>query len=234
MDEPVAIITGAGRGIGRATAEALGRQGYRLVLVARNSGELEATAKLAGGTSLICPTDVADPAQVDAMTEAAMNRFGRIDAIAHCAGVAPVRSIAEMSAVEWRTVIDTNLSSAFYVCRAAWPVFQRQRHGVVVLISSQAARDPFPGFAAYGSAKAALHNFALSAAREGQSIGVRVHCIAPAAVETTMFRSILSREQYAEDLTLTPENVAEMVVQCVRGEMRYTSGEVIYLHKVVP
>jgi NAD(P)-dependent dehydrogenase (short-subunit alcohol dehydrogenase family) len=103
---------------------------------------------------------------------------------------------------------------------------------VVVNLSSYAARDPFPGFAAYGSAKAGVNLLGLSAAREGASIGVRVHTIAPAAVETAMFRGILSEDQYPPEKALAPADVARIILQCVRGDLRYTSGEVIYLSKV--
>lgn len=233
MDEPVAIITGAGRGIGRAAAEALSRLGYRIALVSRNPQELKETSQLATGASLVVRADVADPDEVNAMVRAVVERFGTVDALVHCAGVAPVRSIVAMSAQEWRDTIDTNLSSAFFLTHALWPIFEKQRQGVVVLISSQAARDPFPGFAAYGAAKAAINLFALSAAREGQPIGVRVHTIAPAAVETKMFREILSEEQYSSELALQPEDVAQVITQCVRGDLRYTSGEVIYMQRVV-
>jgi 3-oxoacyl-[acyl-carrier protein] reductase len=138
-----------------------------------------------------------------------------------------------MTPEEWRAVIETNLSAAFYLTRAAWPAFERQRGGVVVNISSAAARDPFPGFAAYGAAKAGLNLLGLSAAREGEKIGVRVHTIAPSAVETEMFRGIMTRDQYPSEKTLDPAEVARMIALCVTGELRYASGEVIYVHKVV-
>jgi NAD(P)-dependent dehydrogenase (short-subunit alcohol dehydrogenase family) len=138
-----------------------------------------------------------------------------------------------MTPQEWRDVIDTNLSSAFYLTRAAWPTFARQRGGVVVNISSAAARDPFPGFAAYGAAKAGLNLFGLSAAREGEPIGVRVHTIAPSAVETGMFRQLMTPEQYPAEKTLDPADLARMIAMCVTGELRYTSGETIYVHKTV-
>ncbi len=142
-----------------------------------------------------------------------------------------MRSIREMSDDEWRAVIDTNLSAAFYATRAAWPAFARQGGGVVVNVSSAAARDPFPGFAAYGAAKAGLNLFGLSAAREGAAIGVRVHTIAPGAVETGMFRQIMPAEQWPAEKTLDPADVARVVLQCVRGDLRHASGEVIYLNK---
>jgi NAD(P)-dependent dehydrogenase (short-subunit alcohol dehydrogenase family) len=232
MTQPVAIITGAGRGIGRATAVELGRRGYALVLAARGPEALDETADLVGG-ALCVPTDVTDPDQIDALARRTLERFGRIDAVVNNAGLAPVRPIRDMTATEWRAVIDTNLSAAFYLTRAAWPAFERQRGGVVVNVSSAAARDPFPGFAAYGAAKAGLHLFALSAAREGEPIGVRVHTIAPSAVETDMFRGIMTPAQYPSEKTLDPADLARMIALCVTGELRHTSGEVIYVHKTM-
>jgi 3-oxoacyl-[acyl-carrier protein] reductase len=232
MAGPVAIITGAGRGIGRATAVELGHLGYRLALVARTISELGETAVLAGGGEIMA-ADVAQPQSAPRIVTAAMEKFGAIDAVIHCAGVAPVRSIAEMSPEEWHHVINTNLSAAFYLCRAVWPQFASQRSGVVVNVSSAAARDPFPGFAAYGAAKAAVNLFGLAAAREGASIGVRVHTVAPGAVETRMLREIFSHEQYPREKTLDPADVARVIVQYVLGDICHTSGEVIYLHRTV-
>lgn len=234
MDQPAAIITGAGRGIGRAAAVELGRLGYRLALVSRNPAELAETAVLVGETNALpVPADVTRPADVERAVAATVGRFGRIDAVVHCAGVAPVRKIPEMTPDEWRAVIDTNLSAAFYLCHFAWPVFARQKGGVVVNVSSLSARDPFPGFAAYGAAKAGLNLFGLSAAREGESIGVRVHTIAPGAVETGMFRQLATPEQWPAEKTLAPADVARVIGQCVTGELRHTSGEVIFLHQTL-
>jgi len=232
MSAPVAIITGAGRGIGRATAIELGRCGYQLALVSRTGNELEETARIAGGGATIVG-DVSATGAAETIVATAVERFGRVDAIVHCAGVAPARSIAEMSDDEWRLVLDTNLSAAFYLCRAVWRLFERQEGGVIVNISSAAARDPFPGFAAYGAAKAAINLFGLSAAREGARAGIRVHTIAPGAVETRMLRGLFSTEAVPKEMALQPEDVARVIVQCVRGDLRYASGEVIYLQKTM-
>ena len=232
MAEPVAIITGAGRGIGRATALKLRRRGYRLTLAARGADDLDETARLAGG-ALCVPTDVSDPTQVEKLARETLAQFGRIDAVVNNAGLAPVRPIVEMTPDEWRAVIDTNLSAAFYLTRAAWPAFEKQRGGVVVNVSSAAARDPFPGFAAYGAAKAGLNLFGLSAAREGEKIGVRVHTVAPSATETAMFRGLMTADQYPPGKTLDPSDVAGVIADCVTGSLRYTSGEVIYVHKTL-
>ena len=233
MNSPVAVITGAGRGIGRATAVEFAGAGYRLVLAGRDVRTLGETSDACGGDVLVVLTDVTQPADVQRLISTALEKFGRIDVLVNNAGLAPVRPIAEMTVEEWRAVIDTNLSAAFYATRAAWPAFVRQGGGVVVNISSAAARDPFPGFAAYGTAKAGLNLLGLSAAREGERIGVRVHTIAPSATETGMFRQIMTAEQYPPDKTMEPGDVARVVLACVRGDLRYTSGEVIYLHKTL-
>jgi len=113
------------------------------------------------------------------------------------------------------------------------PTSSVKKSGVVVNISSEASRDPFAGFAAYGAAKAGLNLFGRSAAREGHPFNITVHTLAPSAVETAMFRQIATPEQYPADKTLTPADVARVILQCVRGDLRHTSGEVIYLHRTV-
>jgi NAD(P)-dependent dehydrogenase (short-subunit alcohol dehydrogenase family) len=232
MSVPVAIITGAGSGIGRATAIALSQSGYRLALCGRRESTLHETAKLAGG-GLIIPADVTNPDDITRIVETTVTKFGRVDAIVNNAGVAPVQSVEEMSIEDWHVVIDTNLSAAFYLSKAVWPVFKRQGGGAVVNLSSLAARDPFPGFAAYGAAKAGLNLFSLSLAREGAKIGVRVYTIAPGAVETEMFRGVMTAEQFPTERTLQPVDVAQTIVQCVAGDLQYTSGEVIWMHKTI-
>ena len=233
MIGPVAMISGAGRGIGRAAAVQLHEAGYSVVLISRTAAEIEETLRLCDGQGIAMSADVSQPEQLDPVFQEVEQKWGRLDALVHCAGLAPVRPIEQMSVAEWRAVIETNLSAAFYLCRGAWPMFRRQGGGVVVNISSAAARDPFPGFAAYGAAKAGVNLVGLSAAREGQAIGVRVHTIAPAATETSMFRALMTPEQYPAEKTMSPDDVAQVIVQCVRGDLRYASGEVIYLHKTL-
>jgi NAD(P)-dependent dehydrogenase (short-subunit alcohol dehydrogenase family) len=238
MAQPAALITGASRGIGRAAAIALGARGYRLALVARSRADLEETARLAKTSDAqILPGDVTDPEQVRSLVHVAVDRFGRLDALVNSAGLAPVRRIEEMSIDQWRSVIDTNLSAVFYLTKYAWPHLKVAAsggaHAAIVNLSSLASRDPFPGFAAYGAAKAALNIFDLVAAREGQADGIAVHTIAPGAVETGMFRQLMTPQQFPPEQALAPEEVAEVIVQCVTGQLRHTRGEVIYLHKTL-
>lgn len=231
--QPTAIITGAGRGIGRATAVQLAKEGYRLALTSRSENELHQTARLCGDAAAVFAADVSDSAAVESVVERSLAKFGRIDALAHVAGLAPLKSIEQTSLEDWRAVLDTNLSSAFYLCRALWPLWRKQGGGAAVLVSSEAARNPLMGLCAYAAAKAGVNNLGLSLAREGASIGVRVHVVAPGGVETAMLRAIISPQQYPPERTLKPDDVAAVIAQCIRGDLRYASGEVIYVHKTV-
>jgi 3-oxoacyl-[acyl-carrier protein] reductase len=230
MSQRAAIITGAGRGIGRATAIELHARGYRLALVARTERDLHQTNELCGGRELVIAADVSDPHSPPRIVSQAADTLGRVEALVNAAGVAPVLDIQQTTPQRWREIIDVNLSSAFYMSRAVWSLMQ-SGGGVIVNLSSFAARDPFGGFSAYASAKAGLNLLGLSLAREGAPSGIRVHTIAPAAVETRMFRQILTPEQFPAEKALSPRDVAQVIVQCITGELRHTSGEVIWLQK---
>lgn len=233
MASSVVLITGAGSGIGRAASVMLAKSGYRLGINARSSDKLTETNRLTGGNALELCGDVSDSSFADHVVGRTFEHFGRLDAVVHCAGYAPARGVMETTDDLWRRVIDTNLSAAFYLARAAWKIFVQQQSGVIVNISSIAAVDPFPGFVAYGAAKAGVNTLGLSLAREGQSLGIRVHTIAPGAVETPMFRALMTSDQYASDLTLKPDEVAEIILACLRGDLRHTSGSVITVRKTL-
>lgn len=230
MSHPVCILTGAGRGIGRATAIELSTRGFDMVLVSRSREALESVGRELGTASIACVADVTDPAAMQQVVNDALTRFGRVDAIVNNAGFAPARSIEETDIATWRTVIDTNLSSAFYLAKAAWPAL-KVRGGAIVNIGSEASRDPFTGFLAYGSAKAAVNLMTQVLHREGKPHGIRAYCVAPAAVETDMFRALVTPEQYGPEKTLAPIDVARTVAACIDGNMRYASGETLYIHR---
>jgi 3-oxoacyl-[acyl-carrier protein] reductase len=228
---PVAIVTGAGKGIGRAVAVELGRAGYVVVAVARTQADVAETIALCANGGAALAADVSDLAEVQKVVNSALDQFGRVDAIVNNAGFAPVRKIEDMTEDEWRRVLETNLSATFYFSRAVWPIFKRQGGGVIVNMSSLASRDPFSGFFAYGAAKAGINLMGLDLARQGEPHGIRVHTIAPGAVETTMFRGLATEAQYPREKTLDPAEVARVIVACIRGDLAHTSGEVIWLHK---
>ncbi|HEX8523131.1 MAG TPA: SDR family oxidoreductase, partial [Tepidisphaeraceae bacterium] len=208
-----AIITGAGTGIGRATAVELSGLGYACLLVGRSEATLKETRALAGRCELFV-ADVSDASAAGGIVRAAVERFGRIDVLINNAGYAPMVRVRDLSPEQWRKVIDTNLSAVVWLVRAAWPVFEQQKSGTIVNISSESARDPFIGLGAYGAAKAGLNLLTKALASEGAEVNVRAHCIAPGAVETQMLRGIVSKEDYGEDKTLPPEAIARVIGQC--------------------
>lgn len=230
MSNPVCIITGASRGIGRATAIELSARGFDCVLVARTRDQLESVALELKTRSLLCAIDVTSAPHVARVVADAQAHFGRIDAVVSNAGLAPIASIEETDDKTWHEVIDTNLSSAFYFAREAWAALKSTR-GAIVNIGSEASRDPFPGFLAYATAKAGLNMLTQMLHREGSPLGIRAYCIAPAAVETRMFRAIVSEADYSKEKTLAPEDVARTIASCIAGDLRYASGETIYIHK---
>jgi len=254
----VAIITGAGGGIGRAIALRLHEEGYATVLAGRTPGPLESVAdelKRAGGTALIVPTDVAKADHVQQLVQKTLAEFGQVDVAVNNAGYAPMIPTPDITPAQWRDILDINLSSVFYLTRAVWPVMQRQhlefvsdhrnQHGetpwdretttggTIVNISSVAARDPYPGLGAYAAAKLGVNMLTKVTAQEGEPNGIRVYAVAPAGVETSMFRSLLSTDQVPTEEVLRPGDVADTVAACLAGPMRWASGETLYLHRRV-
>jgi NAD(P)-dependent dehydrogenase (short-subunit alcohol dehydrogenase family) len=230
VPQQVAIITGAGGGIGRATAVELSSKGFSNVLVGRSQETLDETAK-AARDSLVVVADITRLTDIQRVVDQTVERFGRIDALVNNAGAATVASIEQTTPQIWQEMIETNLSAPFHLCRAVWPTFKRQRSGVIVNVSSVAARDPFEGFAAYGAAKAGLNLLGVSLARQGKSIGLRVHTVAPGAVETSMLRRAFSTDMLPTERALSPQDVARVIAQCVTGDLECTSGEVIWVSK---
>jgi NAD(P)-dependent dehydrogenase (short-subunit alcohol dehydrogenase family) len=160
-------------------------------------------------------------------------RFGRIDALVNNAGVAPLIPFGEMTDAIWDEVIATNLTSTYRFTRAVWPAMVGQKSGVIVNVSSEASRDPFPGFTAYAAAKAGVNLFTKALATEGDAVGIRVHAVAPAGVETAMLRKLMTPDQLPSDQLLKPEDVAAAIRGCVCGDMASTSGETIFVHRRV-
>ncbi|HEX8341367.1 MAG TPA: SDR family oxidoreductase [Tepidisphaeraceae bacterium] len=228
---PVALVTGAGRGIGRATAVAFAKAGFATVLVARNVAELTETKSLCGDNAVVEIADVRDGPRADAIVAGTVARFGRIDVLVNNAGLAPLVAFEKMTEQIFRDTIDTNLLAAFHYSRAVWPVMQRQGGGTIINLSSESARDPFDGFAAYAAAKAAINAFTKALASEGDAHHIRAIAVAPAGVETAMLRKIATPEQLRPADVLTPQDVADAILAAATGPLRHASGEVIYLHK---
>lgn len=226
---PVAIITGAGSGIGRQTAILLAERGWRLVLAGRRRGALEETAAMLDGESLVACADVADPAQAAGLVDAALAGFGRLDALVNNAGWAPLAPIDRSDAPFTAAVFAVNAFGPGAAIARAWPVFVAQRSGRIVNLSTLGTADPFPGFFAYAAAKSAAESMVRSCAVEGRDHGIRAFAIAPGAVETDMLRANFSEAALPASKCLSAGAVAGVIVACLAGERDHDNGKVIYL-----
>lgn len=190
LEGKVALITGAGRGIGRTVALAYAREGASLALCSRTKKELEATEKAVaelGAAVLIQPCDVSRVEEVEEFVERAIRRFGRIDVLVNNAGVAHrATPLLELSPDEWESVLATNLRGAWLVARAVVPHMVRQRRGSVINVSSWLGRDALTGYGAYGVSKWGLEGLTRYLALELKSAKVRVNSVSPGYVATKM------------------------------------------------
>lgn len=174
----IALVTGAGSGIGRAVALGFLRAGDAVILAGRRVEALNETAALAGETTdriLTVPTDVADPQSVAALFVSIGERFGRLDVLFNNAGTgAPATTIDEMSLAQWRTVVDVNLNGAFYCAREAFRMMRHQQPqgGRIINNGSISAHVPRPGSAAYTSTKHALTGLTRTLSLDGRAFNI--------------------------------------------------------------
>ena len=209
----VAIVTGAGRGIGHAVAMALAHEGATVVLVARTRQELAATAaaiRESGGSALAIPADVANDGAVEAMAEQAYAELGRIDTLVTAAGTASFGPVIGTKPSDWDTMLTVNLRAVMVCCRAVLPMMVRQRRGTIINIASVAAQRPIAGAAVYTATKAGVVGFSRVLAEELRTDGVRVGVLVPGAVDTPLWDSIPGGPDRSR--MLRPEDVARAAV----------------------
>jgi NADP-dependent 3-hydroxy acid dehydrogenase YdfG len=219
-DSPVFLITGASTGIGAATARAAVGAGFRVVLAARSADKLDALASELGGedTALVLPTDVADFAAQEAMVQAALQRFGRLDVVFANAGFGAKRGFLEESPEHWRDMVLTNVLGAAYTIRATIPAL-RESAGHLILTSSVAGRRALPG-SLYSATKHAVT--AMGEALRLEADGAfRVTTIEPGMVDTPFFESKPSIE------ALQPEDVANAVLYAVQQPRHVDVNEIL-------
>jgi 3-oxoacyl-[acyl-carrier protein] reductase len=228
LEGKTALVTGGSRGIGRAVALELGRAGANVVVGYRaEADEAEAVAAEIGGRAV--QADVSDPGQAKALVDEA----GDIDVLVNNAGTTRDGVLARMLDEDWRTVLETNLSSTFYTCRAAARGMMKRRAGAIVNVSSIVGVHGNWGQTNYAASKAGIIGFTKSLARELGSRGVRANVVAPGYVKTALTDAIPedARETMLANTPLgrlgDAENVAAAVRFLVSDEASFITGEVL-------
>ena len=238
---PVAVVTGAARGIGLAVARRFLAQGWRVALLDIDSSALAAAARDLAEPARVCSfaTDVASEAQIAGAVAGTMRAFGRVDALVNNAGVAVFKPILDTTADEWARVLAVNLSGPFLCTQAVARVMLAQRApgqpaGAVVNIASISGLRASTLRVAYGTSKAALIHLTKQQAAELGSVGIRVNCIAPGPVDTAMALQVHTadiRDGYRDTIPLarygTEDEIASAVWFLCSPEASYVNGQTL-------
>jgi len=211
----VAFVTGAARGIGKATAFALAKEGVNVGLLARTEATLkEVAAELEGfGVKVAYATaDVAVKEQVDAAIETLTNQLGSADILINNAGTATFASVLDMDPVEWKRIIDTNLLGTYYVTRAVLPQLIEKNGGDIINISSTSGLSGAATSSAYSASKFAVIGFTESLAQEVRRNNIRVSALNPSTVATELSLELSLIKENNDSKFMQPDDIAEIIV----------------------
>lgn len=235
--EKAALVTGASRGIGRATALALARKGYAVAVNYAGSQaaaeEVKAVIEAEGGRAFVVKGDVSCAADVDAVFAEVKKEFGRLDVLVNNAGITRDGLLLRMKEESWDAVIDTDLKSCFLTTKAAASIMMKQRKGAIINISSVVGIMGNIGQINYSAAKAGVIGMTKTAARELAARGIRVNAVAPGFIETSMTDVIPEKikEGMIHSIPLgrmgQAEDVANAVIFLASDEAEYITGQVL-------
>ena len=233
----VAIVTGAGRGIGKAIAIALAREGANIIAIDVDIQTAEKVAreiKSLDRQALAIQVDVSDRKEVNRMVQSVLKKFKRVDILVNNAAIIKRGSIEDLTEEDWDRVMDVNLKGAFNCTKAVVGTMKKQRYGKIVNISSIAGKiGDLASAPCYGASKAGMTCLAKSLARELASYNINVNVVAPHAIETDMSKewSEEKRKNIIANIPLgrmgEPEDIAEAVVFLVSDKAKFITGEVL-------
>ena len=213
LQDQVAIVTGASRGIGRSIALALAHNGGHVSLAARGTGDLQtiqSEIESFGGQAAAFPTDISREADVVRLVHGTIERFGRLDIVVNNAGMGTFGPLADMTTEEWDQIMAVNARGPFLLCREAIPYLKRQERSVIINIASVVGIRGYANQAAYSASKHALMGMSKSLAKEVQMDGIWVHALCPGGVDTPMVAA--SRPDLDRSVLMEPDEIAEIVL----------------------
>ena len=247
LEGRIAIVTGAGRGIGRATALELARMGAHVAVAEMDAAGAEKTAaevKMAGRKSLVLTTDVTSRADLATMVERTRAEFGRIDILVNNAGIYRAASTLDVTEEHWDAIMDVNAKAVFFASQAVLPAMIAQKRGNIVSLASMAAKVGSRTNLPYNASKAAVASMTKSLALAHAADGIRVNCVCPGFVETDMWAKVskeqgallgMSAEEFTKQRAATvplgrmerPEDVASVIGFLASDRSGYMTGQAI-------
>ncbi|MGD9144754.1 MAG: SDR family oxidoreductase [Anaerolineae bacterium] len=213
LQDQVAIVTGASRGIGRSIALALAHNGAHVSLAARGQTDLQAVRseiESSGGQAAAFPADISREADVVGLVRDTIERFERLDIVVNNAGMGTFGPLAEMTTKEWDQIMAVNARGPFLLCREAIPYLKRQSRSFILNISSVVGIRGYANQAAYSASKHALMGMSSALAKEVQKDGIRVHAICPGGVDTPLVAA--SRPDLDRSVLMHPDEIAEILL----------------------
>jgi NADP-dependent 3-hydroxy acid dehydrogenase YdfG len=231
LEDKVVCITGASRGLGKAMAQAFHAQGSKLVLAARSMDELEALARQLD-PAIAVQTDVRSVSELNALVDAAVGEFGRLDVMINNAGLAVYGPFLQTTEDDFDRMMDTNVKGVYFGSQAALRVMKEQRSGLIINISSIAGKMHLPCESAYNASKWAVNGLTGTLRLEAQRYGVKVSCVCPGGIDTPFWKAMdfypfpTDKLDPSRDF-MKPEDIAETVVHIAQGADTYVLPEVV-------